>query len=133
MMEAMDKLPPALLVFLGAGLGGVLRFWVSESISSPANGFPLATLLINAAGCLVIGCLIGAMPTMSSVTRLIVVIGLLGGFTTFSAFARETVDLWQAGRLSTAAAYVVSSNVLSIALAAGGFVIARRLFAIDHA
>lgn len=123
----MEKLPPSLLVFLGAGLGGVLRFWVSESISPPANGFPLATLLINAAGCLVIGCLIGAMPTMSSFTRLIVVVGILGGFTTFSAFARETVDLWQAGRISTAAAYVISSNVLSIALTAIGFVIARRV------
>lgn len=123
----MEKLPPSLLVFMGAGLGGVLRFWVSESISPPANGFPLATLLINAAGCLVIGCLIGAMPTMSSFTRLIVVVGILGGFTTFSAFARETVDLWQAGRISTAAAYVLASNVLSIALAAIGFVIARRV------
>jgi CrcB protein len=125
----MEKLPPSLLVFLGAGLGGMLRFWVSESISSPANGFPLATLLINAAGCFVIGCLIGAMPTMSTFTRLIVVAGLLGGFTTFSAFARETVDLWHSGRLSTAAAYVLASNVLSIALAAVGFVIARRFAA----
>ncbi|MFN9977044.1 MAG: fluoride efflux transporter FluC, partial [Phycisphaerae bacterium] len=73
--------------------------------------------------------LIGAMPTMSTFTRLIVVAGLLGGFTTFSAFARETVDLWHSGRLSTAAAYVLASNVLSIALAAVGFVIARRFAA----
>ncbi|MBY0113932.1 MAG: fluoride efflux transporter CrcB [Phycisphaerales bacterium] len=127
MTDVVDKVPPSLLVFLGAGLGGVLRFWVSESVSPPANGFPLATLLINAAGCLVIGCLVGAMPNMSSLTRLIVVVGLLGGFTTFSAFARETVDLWQAGRLSTAATYVLASNVLSIALAAAGFVVSRRL------
>lgn len=123
----MDKLPPSLLVFLGAGLGGVLRFWLSESISSPDNGFPLATLLVNAAGCFIVGCLIGAIPDMSSVTRLIVVAGLLGGFTTFSAFARETVDLWHSGRVATAAAYVVTSNALSIALAAAGFLMARRL------
>lgn len=128
-IDTVEKLPPSLLVFLGAGLGGVLRFWVSESISTPTNGFPLATLLINAAGCLLIGCLIGVMPTMSSLTRLIVVVGLLGGFTTFSAFARETVDLWHSGRHSTAAAYVLTSNMLSIALAAAGFVIARRFVA----
>jgi CrcB protein len=129
MMDSVEKLPPALLVFLGAGLGGVLRFWVSESISPPANGFPIATLLINALGCLAIGALIGAMPTMSNLTRLVIVAGLLGGFTTFSAFARETVDLWHAGRLSTAAVYVLASNVLSIALATTGFVIARRFTA----
>lgn len=123
----MEKLPPSLLVFLGAGVGGVLRFWLSDSISSSANGFPLATLLINAVGCLIIGCLVGAMPTMSSALRLLVLTGLLGGFTTFSAFARETVDLWHAGRLSTAATYVLTSNLLSIALAATGFLMTRRL------
>jgi CrcB protein len=69
------------------------------------------------------------MPTMSNVTRLVIVAGLLGGFTTFSAFARETVDLWHAGRFSTAAVYVLASNVLSIALATTGFVIARRFTA----
>lgn len=122
----MDKLPASLLVFLGAGLGGVARFWLSEAISSPRNGFPLATLCINAAGCFGVGCLIGAIPVMSGVTRLVIVAGLLGGFTTFSAFARETVELWQSGRVSTAAVYVVSSTVASIALAATGFVIARR-------
>ena len=129
MTDAVDKLPRALLVFLGAGIGGVLRFWVSESILPHSSGFPTATLLINAAGCLVIGCLIGAMPSMSNVTRLVIVTGLLGGFTTFSAFARETVDLWQSGRVSTAATYVLASNAISIGLAAAGFVIARRLTA----
>ncbi|HEX8877165.1 MAG TPA: fluoride efflux transporter CrcB [Phycisphaerales bacterium] len=122
----MDRLVPALLVFLGAGVGGVLRYLISESIGPHSSGFPVATLLVNAAGCLVIGCVLGGLPSMSSITRLVVVAGLLGGFTTFSAFARETVDLWQDGRLSVAAAYVLASNVVSIAFAAAGFVVARR-------
>lgn len=124
----MDKFSASLLVFVGAGLGGVLRYWISEAVATPPNGFPFATLLINAVGCLTIGVLVGLQPAMTVGPRLLLLVGVLGGFTTFSAYAREVLDLWRAGQPWLACVYLLSSNILAISLAAAGYRTTRAVF-----
>jgi CrcB protein len=123
--------PPAtafFLVFLGAGAGGVLRYGVSLAAARwLAPGFPTATLAVNVAGSLAMGLLIGwlagRMPAHDGL-RLLLGTGLLGGFTTFSAFSLEAVELWQRGAMLAAAAYVSASVMLSLgALALGLFLV----------
>jgi CrcB protein len=101
----------ALLVGLGGFLGSVLRYGVGGWVGRLKSGwsFPLETLLINVTGCLVLGFLAGLSETrgvFSGSTRAFLFIGLLGGFTTFSTFGYETVQLvrdaqWQAAIMST--------------------------------
>lgn len=87
-----------LLVGLGGALGSMARYGVGLAL--PSSGFPYATLAVNVIGCFCIGL---AMPTVSRVEmftpefRLLVVVGFLGGFTTFSAFGNETVALLRPG------------------------------------
>jgi len=87
-----------ILVGLGSLIGGVLRYglsnWTYKILDSP--WFPYGTLAVNALGCLVIGFLAGMAETRAAFTpeiRLFVLVGLLGGFTTFSSFALETFAL----------------------------------------
>ena len=103
-------MPGGLLVFVGGGLGALLRYLVSLG----AQG-PLGTLAINVAGSFLIGLLV-AMPTGN--VRLFLAVGLLGGFTTFSAFSLDALRLWQRGEPWLAAAYVVGSVLLSLAAVA---------------
>jgi CrcB protein len=92
-----------LLVGTGGFIGSVLRYWVSGYIQqiSNSNLFPFGTLVVNFLGCLVIGFLsqiaeeYGAFTTES---RALVFIGILGGFTTFSTFSNETLNLLRDGQ-----------------------------------
>lgn len=86
-----------LLVALGGALGSVARFWLDGAVYRvlPAT-FPYGTFIVNVTGCLVFGVLIGAAEDRliaGSPARAFLLIGLLGGFTTFSSFAFETVKL----------------------------------------
>jgi CrcB protein len=111
----------ALLVGLGGFLGSVLRYAVGGWVGRLKAGwtFPLDTLLINVTGCLILGFLAGLSESrgvLSGSTRAFLFIGLLGGFTTFSTFGYETVQLvrdaqWQAAAVST---------VLQVGLGLGG-------------
>jgi CrcB protein len=114
-----------LLIALGGGIGSALRFLVSERITpglwSAKPGatppFPLATLAVNATGCFAAG-LFAAWYITSAARedlRLFLVVGLLGGYTTFSAFGKETVLLAQAGQWGHAALNVALSNALCLA------------------
>ena len=101
-------------VALGGALGAVVRYLMSVAFASvPAHGggFPWATLTVNLAGCLGIG-LVWANWSHSSWFddwgRAFLVVGVLGGFTTFSAFSFETLMLAEAGRWGAAAAYVLA-------------------------
>ena len=92
-----------LLVALGSGLGGAARLWVSTLVArSVGTSFPWGTLVVNVAGCLAVG-LLGAMFEASSPLhvrqdlRVLLVVGVLGGFTTFSAFSLEALLLVQRG------------------------------------
>ena len=103
---------PVLWVGLGGGIGSVLRFGMGRWIlMREGAGFPWGTLLVNVAGCMAIGLLARMCDArvVSDETRLFLTTGLLGGFTTFSAFGLETITLAQSGHLGAAVVYVMLS------------------------
>ena len=101
----------ALLVFLGGGTGALLRFGVGRVVGGPA-----ATLVVNVAGCFLMGLLAGWLLSreQSDGWRLLLGVGLLGGFTTFSAFALDFANLWRE-QPAAAAGYVAVSLFASLA------------------
>ena len=108
-----------LIVFLGGGLGAAARhganLLVARAISS---GFPFGTLAINVLGSFLMGAIVGYLAFRGEVSqhwRLFLTTGILGGFTTFSAFSLETVLLYERGQLAMAIFYVVASVGLAIA------------------
>lgn len=110
---------PYLLVFVGGGIGSVLRFAVYHFVRlwlPPA--FPWGTLAVNALGGVAAGALAGWFLARSlggpDSLSLFLMTGILGGFTTFSAFSLDAVLLWQRGEPATAIAYVVASVLLAI-------------------
>jgi fluoride exporter len=121
------------LVFLGAGIGGALRHAVNIATARLFGmGFPWGTLTVNVVGGFAMGMLAGwlALKTGESWTqsvRLFFATGILGGFTTFSAFSLEAVLLWERGASAAAAAYVLASVVLSIAGLLAGLLVVRVL------
>ena len=94
------------LVFVGAGSGGVARYLLATAVQTrygPAlAGLPVGTLAVNLLGSTAIGAVV-AMWGGQQWVRLLVIAGFLGGFTTFSTFSRETVELLEAGRPGAAA------------------------------
>ena len=108
-------------VFLGAGIGGVLRHGLNvAALRAFGPGFPWATLGVNVAGSLLMGLVAGwlevkAPGDAAHPLRLFLATGVLGGFTTFSAFSLDAVVLWQRGETWLAIAYMGGSVILSIA------------------
>jgi CrcB protein len=123
----------ALLVALGGAAGSVLRFWASgwtqEAAAGTAFGvFPFGTLVVNVLGCAFIGMLseLGEQRGyMSADARALLVVGFLGGFTTFSAFANETVLAWRSGAVLVS----LGNVVLSVALCLGAVLAGRGVVA----
>ncbi len=113
-----------MLVALGGAVGSVLRYLTSVvAVEWLGAGFPWGTLAVNAIGSLAIGALAGA--DVEGGARLLLVTGVLGGFTTFSAFSLEATMLWdRAPALSIA--YVAASIILGGALCLAGFWLFRR-------
>jgi fluoride exporter len=110
----MNESVKLLVVFVGAGTGGVLRFLLDRAISGRLHHeFPWGTLTVNVSGCAVIGVLYAAFAAEPGAraewVRLALMVGVLGGYTTFSAFSRETLMLLDAGLRWQAAGYVVGS------------------------
>jgi CrcB protein len=107
-----------LLVFLGAGIGGALRHGVNVGSARLFGlGFPTGTLIVNVVGSFLMGLLAGyflARPGVSQPARLFLTTGILGGFTTFSAFSLDTALLMERHAYAMAAAYVAGSVVASI-------------------
>ena len=108
------------VVFLGAGIGGALRHGVNLLVPRlVATSFPLQTLVINVLGSLAMGLIAEYFALRGDLTqsaRLFLTTGILGGFTTFSAFSLDAALLYERGQLLAAAAYVL----LSVALSIGG-------------
>lgn len=107
---------PTWVLVGGAGAAGVLLRYVLGGWLARASGgvFPWETLMINVAGCLAIGLIAGALDRgalLSPSVRMALMVGLLGGFTTFSSFALETMRLVQDAEWISAAAYVLMSNL----------------------
>jgi CrcB protein len=123
----------ALLVFLGAGIGGVLRHGVNlASLRLLGPAFPWATLGVNVGGSFLMGLLAGwlavkAAGDLGHPIRLFLATGVLGGFTTFSAFSLDAVILWQRGETGLAMAYMGGSVILSIAGLVGGLALVRTV------
>ncbi|MEE1613917.1 fluoride efflux transporter CrcB [Microvirga sp. CF3016] len=124
-----------LLVFLGAGIGGALRHGVNVGCARMCGtAFPWGTLTVNVFGSLVMGVLTAwlifkAGEGWSQPLRLFLTTGILGGFTTFSAFSLDAVMLWERGQVGLAAAYVGASVLLSIAGLVAGLGLIRAVTA----
>jgi CrcB protein len=113
----------SLAVALGGGFGAWLRYLVGRATlatigPAAATAFPWATLLVNASGSFAMGLLAGWLArhgTGGEGWRLLLGVGVLGGFTTFSAFSLEVVNLAQRGSLDLAAGYAVVSVIAGVA------------------
>lgn len=116
-----------LLVFLGGGVGATLRHGVNlATLRWLGPGWPYGTFAVNVVGCFAMGCLVGwfARRGGGNELRLLLATGLLGGFTTFSAFSLDVLNLWETGALR-ALFYVAASVALSLAAAAAGLGLVR--------
>ena len=120
-----------LLVFVGGGIGAALRHGVNRvSAAWFGTGFPVGTLSVNVLGSLLMGLLVAVLaegPASPQNLRVFLATGVLGGFTTFSAFSLDALTLWERGQLGLAAAYVLASVLLSLAAIAAGYAAGRLL------
>ncbi|MFS8044271.1 fluoride efflux transporter CrcB [Rhizobium sp. BR 314] len=119
------------IVFVGAGVGGAFRLGINEVADRLLGGeFPLGTLVINVLGAFLMGLLTEYFSFLGGVSqevRLFLTIGILGGFTTFSTFALESVLLWERGQWAPAIAYIAPSVFLSICALIAGLAIVRLI------
>src|ERR1700733_805267 len=106
-----------LWVTIGSALGGLLRYAITRLTLTYSIGFPFGTVLINVLGSFVIG-YFGNL-------RLFVMVGICGGFTTFSSFSLQTFDLMRSGAWGRALANVILSVVLCVAAVAAGHILAQ--------
>lgn len=105
------------LVAIGGAVGALARYGLDRTWQWGVPEFPLATWLVNVTGCLAIGCLLVLLlegPLSAWWLRPLLAVGLLGGFTTFSAFAGESVQLIDADAMATAATYIVASLAMGL-------------------
>ena len=118
-----------LAIGIGGGIGAIARYAVAVCAEkfTPVN-FPLGTLAANLLGCLLIGFLWSSFERVhiSREFRLFLFTGFLGGFTTFSTFARETEEFFKTGQSLHAVAYILLSNLLGISMVALGFFLSQR-------
>lgn len=119
-----------LVVFLGGGIGAALRHGVNLAVARVlGSGFNYATLFENVSGSLVMGLLVGYFAfegTIPQHWRLFLTTGILGGYTTFSAFSLDTILLYERGELGLAALYVIASVALSIGGLLAGLLLIRH-------
>jgi len=109
----MSSLAPYLWVALGSAIGGVARYWATLAANQWLGAaFPWGTILINVSGSLIIGAVAARAP--SDAVRLFVMVGICGGFTTFSAFSLQTLVLLQQGAPLRALANVLLSVLLCV-------------------
>jgi CrcB protein len=122
----------ALWVAIGGAIGSVLR-WGTVALAAEffGIGFPWGTLIVNLAGSFAIGIVAGlalaGVPSVTPAVRLFVATGILGGFTTFSAFSLDAVNMSREGDGSLALTYVASSVVLGVAAAYAGIIVVRAI------
>ncbi|MDP0491474.1 MAG: fluoride efflux transporter CrcB [Verrucomicrobiota bacterium JB023] len=117
----------ALLVFLGGGLGALSRYYLSSFIiRAVPSRFPLGIFACNVLGCFLIGLGVGfAAKSAPSWFGPFALIGFLGGFTTFSTFANDSLSLMQAGRAELAWVNIIASIAVGLAAVACGVKLAQ--------
>ena len=124
-------MPPLLLVMLGGAIGAGFRYQCGAiALRLFGPGFPWGTLIVNLLGGLLMGTLAGTLAREingGEPLRLLLGVGVLGGFTTFSAFSLETFNMLQRGQPGTAAVYAAASVVGSVLALALGVTLTRAL------
>ena len=124
----MGTLPQALCVMGGAALGALLRWQAGLWLNPLWSGFPLGTLAVNAFGGLAIGLSAAWFSQRPDpLLQLLLVTGLLGGFTTFSAFSVESLTLLQRGAWLAAAGHTLAHVLGSLACAALGWAVGQAV------
>ena len=115
------------LVALGGAVGAVLRYLgVLGAARWLGAGFPYGTLAVNVAGSFLIGVVFSALTAREAMHLApFLTVGVLGGFTTFSAFSLDALILWERGAAGLAAAYVLASVVLSLGAVGLGVIVVR--------
>jgi len=128
MLKAGGNLMNYLLVFLGCGMGGITRYWISARM---IHELPFATLIVNVTGSFLIGLiamiLINRHPNVAFFWRPLLMVGFLGGYTTFSSFSLETLNLLQTGKVFYATSYILASVLLCLLGVWFGTALARSL------
>lgn len=122
---------PAIAVFVGAGIGAWLRWWLGHVLNPVFPTLPLGTLAANVIGGLLIGCALGLFTHYDSLpptVRLAVTTGFLGGLTTFSTFSAESVSLLLGGQYRWAAALISLHVAGSLLATLAGMASIRWLF-----
>ena len=122
-----------LWIAFGSALGGVARYWLSEVVARRfGEAFPVGTLIVNVTGSFVIGLVAtltdpGGRFLMSVTARQFVMVGVLGGYTTFSSFSLQTLNLARSGEWLYASANVLLSVLLCLSAVWVGQVVARMI------
>jgi CrcB protein len=120
-----------LMVGIGGAIGSVLRFWLGSYLGSKLGGrFPYGTFVVNISGSFLIGVVITMFAErmqLSANWRYLIPIGLIGGYTTFSAFEYETFRLFQDGEILIAALNVVLSVIVGFAGVWGGAIVGKSI------
>lgn len=136
MAGEISPLVASLNVAVGGAAGSVLRYHAGRlvtTLAGPGNAFPWGTLAVNVAGSLLMGMLVGWLardsvnPQSAEPMRLFIGVGLLGGFTTFSAFSAELVSMLHRGQTGVAIGYVAASLVAGAAAVIIGLVAAQSM------
>jgi CrcB protein len=119
-----------LLVGIGGAIGAIARYSAGLAIGRVwSSTFPLATMLVNISGSLIMGLFIGWLarttPAWQADARLFFAVGVLGGFTTLSSFSLDTFSLIERGEMAQAVIYVLGSVVVSVLALFAGLIIMR--------
>lgn len=121
---------PYLIIFAGAGLGGIARHAVNMAAARLGYAFPWGTLTVNVAGSFLMGVLVAWFAFRTGVPqhlKLFLTTGLLGGFTTFSAFSLDAALMWERGAFAHLALYAGGSVILAVAGLFAGMAAVRLL------
>lgn len=117
-----------LWVGAGGAAGSMARYWVWKVVAPRSAGFPWATMAVNLSGSFLLGLLAGVLAgRLDPVVRFAVFFGVLGGYTTFSTFTVDTVEMLRVGELGSAVANVVISLVAGIAVAWLGVIVGEAI------
>jgi len=122
-----------MIIGLGSGLGGISRYLLASSLQNAFPGnFPFGTLAVNIIGCFFIGCMFTYLNhkfnTHAARIDAFIVVGFLGGFTTFSAFSLQTIQLIEARLHIQAISYVIISILTCLLACYSGTVISKKVF-----
>ena len=101
-------------IFIGGGLGSVLRFLISNYTQKlwNINSFPMGTFVVNIMGCFLIGVLTSYFLRVDNYLKFLLITGFCGGFTTFSTFSAENYSLWESGNYMVLLSYILLSIIV---------------------